>query len=88
MASKGNNFMRWLTGGAAGGAKDGDPGARLGDQRLDALGDVLRHVSGPPSLAQPSLNMRSPSSSTMRFALPTEKASAVSLLGCVSARIK
>ncbi len=26
MASKGNKFMRWLTGGAAGGAKDGEPG--------------------------------------------------------------
>ncbi len=26
MASKGNKFMRWLTGGAAGGAKDGELG--------------------------------------------------------------
>ncbi len=26
MASKGNKFIRWLTGGAAGGAKDGEPG--------------------------------------------------------------
>lgn len=26
MASKGSKFMRWLTGGAAGGAKDGEPG--------------------------------------------------------------
>ena len=30
MASKGNRFLRWLTGGATGGAKDSEPGEAVG----------------------------------------------------------